>query len=102
MRNVPKGAAAMPNPFSPRTFSEEEQGFLRTASNPRGAYPFPPAPDDFDPRYANVSELAKHGLYWPAAADANSAFKRARERIFSRRWSAKDVIVPKCEPQVGR
>jgi hypothetical protein len=68
-----------------------------------GAYTSPAPPDDFDPRTALPSDLVKHGLLWrrPEPGDHPSLLS-AWEHGLSRRWLAKDRIIPHLEPQPGK
>lgn len=87
----------------------DEQAFLRkipypvVPTNLKGVYAGVAPPDDFDPNTASPSELIKNGILWrrPTAADP-PAFREAWQKVFSRKWLAKDRIVPTLEPQVGR
>jgi len=77
--------------------------YTLTATNVRGAYASPAPRDDFDPNKVSVSELVKAGLLWrrPAAND-DPALQKAWQKIFSRKWLAKDRIVPELHPQLHR
>ena len=87
----------------------DEQAFLQkipypvTPTNLKGAYAGVAPPDDFDPNTASPSELIKNGILWrrPTATDP-PALRAAWDKAFSRKWLAKDRVVPVLEPQVGR
>jgi hypothetical protein len=74
-----------------------------TELNIPGAYTTPAPPDDFDPRTALPSALVKDGLLWrrPEEGDHPSLLS-ALEAALSRRWLAKDRIIPHLEPQPGK
>jgi hypothetical protein len=100
----------MSSPGNPsQEFAHDEQAFRQKipypliSTNLRGAYASPAPPDDFDPNKARVAELVKNGLLWhrPAATD-DPALLKAWQKVFSRKWLAKDRIVPQLHPQVGR
>jgi len=71
-------------------------------TNLRGAFAIPAPPDTFDPKTASQSDLTKNGLMWrkPAPGDPPE-LQRAWDRFFSRKWLAKDRIVPESHPQIG-
>jgi hypothetical protein len=87
----------------------DEEAFLRklpyavTKTNLKGVYAGVAPPDDFDPNTASPSDLIKNGILWrrPTAADP-PALRAAWQKVFSRKWLAKDRIVPVLEPQVGK
>jgi hypothetical protein len=87
----------------------DEQAFLQKIPYPvmptnlKGAYAGVAPPDDFDPNTASPSELIKNGILWrrPSATDP-PALRAAWDKVFSRKWLAKDRVVPVLEPQVGR
>jgi hypothetical protein len=68
-----------------------------------GAYTTPAPPDDFDPNTASASELLKNGILLrrPSASDPLSIHKAWKD-AFSRKWHAKDTIVPVIEPMKGK
>ncbi|HEY6347446.1 MAG TPA: G1 family glutamic endopeptidase [Bryobacteraceae bacterium] len=87
----------------------DEQAFLQklpyrvTPTNLKGVYAGVAPPDDFDPNTASPSELIKNGILWRRPTDADSpALRAAWQKVFSRKWLAKDRIVPVLEPQVGK
>ena len=77
--------------------------FTLVPLNIPGAYTTPAPPDEFDPNTASQSDLIKHGLLWrkPSSSDPPSMVK-AWQRAFSRKWLAKDRIVPHLEPHPGK
>jgi hypothetical protein len=87
----------------------DEEAFLQkipyrvTPTNLKGVYSVVAPPDDFDPNTASASELLKNGILWrrPTATDP-PALREAWQKVFSRKWLAKDRVVPVFEPQVGR
>jgi hypothetical protein len=98
------------SPTGTRTqITHDEEEFRRRfpcpliPTNLKGAFAVHAPSDDFDPLTANAEELTKHGVLWrrPGANDS-PALMKAWERVYSRKWQAKDRIVPKLEPQVGR
>jgi hypothetical protein len=72
-------------------------------TNLAGAFASPAPPEDFDPNSASPATLSKHGFYWrrPQTGDDPSA-AAAWKKAFSRKWLAKDRIVPHLEPQIGK
>ena len=90
-------------------FILDEQAFRAKLAYPllntnlQGAFASPAPPDTFDPNTASAAELVKQGLLWrrPTATDA-PALQNAWKRVFSRKWLAKDRIVPQLETQTGR
>jgi hypothetical protein len=90
-------------------FAHDERSFRRKipypliSTNLKGVYASPAPPDDFDPNKAEAAELVKKGMIWrrPAATD-NPAVVKAWQKAFSRKWLAKDRIVPQLEPQIGK
>jgi hypothetical protein len=104
-----KGEKHMASPStSPFDFAYDEEGFRRStpfqlrATNLKGVYATPAPPEDFDPRTATPSELIQHGLLWRRpTADDPPGMRAAWEKIFSRKWLAKDRIVPESHPQLG-
>jgi len=77
--------------------------FALTSTNLKGVFASPAPPDTFDPSTASSADLVKNGLLWrrPTASD-NPALTEAWQKVFSRKWLAKDRIVPVLAPQVGR
>ena len=72
-------------------------------TNLPGAYWSPPPPDGLDLSAADHKTLLKHGLLWRRPAEGDRASVRsAWEAIFSRKWQAKNRIVPKLEVQYGK
>jgi hypothetical protein len=94
---------------SPSQWLLDEKEFLQKLpystkpTNLKGVYSVPAPADDFDPNTASQSELIKNGILWrrPTANDP-PALKEAWDKLFSRKWLAKDRIVPVFEPQVGK
>ncbi|NYF78982.1 G1 family glutamic endopeptidase [Granulicella arctica] len=90
-------------------FAHDEKAFRSKipytlhSTNLKGAYSVAAPPDDFDPKTASQLDLIKHGLLWrkPTAEDSPE-LREAWDRFFSRKWLAKDRIIPKLEPQVGK
>lgn len=76
--------------------------FKLIPTNLRGAYAVPAPADTFDPKSASQSELMKQGLMWrkPGPNDPPELYK-AWDRFYSRKWLAKDRIVPESHPQLG-
>jgi hypothetical protein len=74
-----------------------------TDTNIAGVYAIPPHSDDFDPNSASAANLMKEGIHWrrPDPTD-NPALLKAWQRFHSRKWLAKDRIIPQLEPQVGK
>ena len=94
--------------FSPMSFAHDEEALRRKtpyqlqATNLKGAYATPAPPEAFDPHTASQSELVEHGLMWrkPTANDP-PGMRTVWEKFFSRKWLAKDRIVPESHPQLG-
>jgi len=90
------------------TFVHDEAAFRAktphqlVTTNLAGAYAVPAPPDSFDPKTASATDLIKNGLMWrrPVAADPPE-MHAAWEKFFSRKWLAKDRIVPESHPQLG-
>ena len=72
-------------------------------TNVPGAFASPAPPEDFDPNTATPATLVKYGIFWrrPQASDDPRALA-AWKKVFSRKWLAKDRIVPRLEPQLGK
>jgi hypothetical protein len=72
-------------------------------TNLTGAFTSPAPPDDLDPHQASAATLVKHGILWkrPRRGD-DPRLVRAWQEVFSRKWSAKNRIVPISEPQTGK
>jgi peptidase A4-like protein len=68
----------------------------------KGVYSTPAPPEEFDPNTASRTELIKHGLLWrrPTSRDPPNALA-AWDKVFSRKWLAKDRIVPAMHPRPG-
>jgi Peptidase A4 family len=77
--------------------------FSLVTTNLKGAYAVPAPPDTFDPKTASVAELVKNGvlLRRPAASDPPE-LTAAWNQVFSRKWLAKDRIIPQSVPQIGK
>jgi peptidase A4-like protein len=98
----------MSSPTTRPEWAFDEKEFLRkipypvTPTNLKGAYAMTGWPDSFDPNTASSAELIKNGILWrrPTAND-EPALRQAWDKIFSRKWLAKDRIIPVLEPQVG-
>ncbi len=100
----------MPTTVSaPIEFTLDEGAFLKKVpfalhpTNLKGAYLIAAPPDDFDPKSASQQDLLKYGLLWrkPTATD-DPSLRAAWDKFFSRKWLAKDRIVPELQPQIGR
>jgi len=93
----------------PSAFVFDDQAFRKkvpytlTSTNLTGAFASPAPPDNFDPNTASAADLVKNGVLWrrPAASD-NPALQQAWQTVFSRKWLAKNRIVPALDPQVGK
>jgi hypothetical protein len=93
----------------PSEWTFDEQAFLKkipypvVPTNVKGAYSGIAPPDDFDPNTATPAELLKNGLLFcrPTATDP-PVLREAWQKVFSRKWLAKDRIIPVLEPQVGK
>ena len=60
-------------------------------------------PDVIDPNTATHSELIKHGLLLPRPGGGqHPAVAAAWKKFFSRKWLAKDRIVPHLQPNPAR
>ena len=72
-------------------------------TNLTGAFTTPAPPDDLDPKQASSATLVKHGILWkrPQRGD-DPRLVRVWDQVFSRKWLAKDRIVPELEPQKGK
>jgi Peptidase A4 family len=94
---------------APTDWEFDEQDFLRkipfpvTPTNLKGAYAGIAPPEAFDPNMASASELIKNGILWrrPAAVD-DPILQEAWRKVFSRKWLAKDRIIPVLASQIGR
>ena len=77
--------------------------FELTTTSLKGVYLHTAPPDDFDPNTASASDLIKHGIMVrrPTAQDP-PALQKAWNAFFSRKWLAKDRIVPEFEVHVGK
>jgi hypothetical protein len=90
-------------------FHFDEAGFLQRIpyalikTNLPGAYTSPMPPDDFDPNTASPGDLVRQGLPWrrPDAA-TEPRLRAAWDKVFGRKWLAKDRIVPQLRPHVGK
>jgi hypothetical protein len=95
--------------MAPIGFALDEEAFRKkipfslVPTNLKGAFATPAPPDSFDPSAASQLDLMKHGLLWrkPAPGDP-PALHEAWTKFFSRKWLAKDRIVPESHPQIGR
>lgn len=91
-----------PGEFDERAFLQKIP-FNVTPTNLKGAYAGVAPPDSFDPNTASAAELVKNGILWrrPSAKD-DPALRAAWQKVFSRKWLAKDRVVPVLETQVGK
>lgn len=72
-------------------------------TNIPGAFTTPAPPDDFDPNTASHTSLIKNGFFWNCPQEGDDPrLITAWENAFSRRWLAKDRIIPHLEPQIGK
>jgi hypothetical protein len=85
------------------TLSKPHVAYPLIELNIPGAFTSPAPPDEFDPKTAPPSALVQHGLLWrrPQAGD-HPSLRSAWEYAFSRRWLAKDRIVPVLEAKPGK
>jgi hypothetical protein len=95
--------------MDPTGFSEDEKVFLAklpfgvVPTNIQGAYSVVAPPEDFDPDTARVSELIKHGILLRRPEDDDDpATLQIWRKIFSRKWLAKDRIVPRMKVQKNK
>src|SRR5262249_24797060 len=72
-------------------------------TNLTGVYTSPAPPDSLDPTTANAAGLARHGvlLRRPDAND-HPGVAAFWKRVFSRKWSPADRIMPRLKPQYGK
>jgi Peptidase A4 family len=90
-------------------FQFDEEKFLAkipyklVPTNRKGVYAHVGPPDDFDPNTATQHELLKHGILVrkPTANDPEH-LRKAWDTHFSRKWLAKDRIVPEFGLQFVR
>jgi hypothetical protein len=74
-----------------------------TPTNIPGVYSNPAIPDDFDHRTATQDDFTKLGLMFPKPDKERSPIRHSiYENLFSRRWLAKDRIIPECHPRIGK
>src|SRR2546430_9814289 len=83
------------------TFRLDEDAFRRKiphallATNLPGAFATPAPPADFNPATASAATLAKYGLLWRRPQqNEDPRVLAAWPKVFSRKWLAKDRIVP--------
>ncbi len=71
-------------------------------TNLKGAYAIPAPPEHFDLKTASKTDLLRHGVLWrkPTASDP-PAVHAVWDHFVSRKWLAKDRIIPELHPQVG-
>lgn len=88
---------------------DDEAAFLRKVPHPliptnmKGAYSIPAPPDDVDLENASPAELLRHGIYLrKPTADDPSEMRDAWHQFFSRKWLAKDCLVPHLVPSTRR
>ena len=90
-------------------FEFDEAGFLQkipypvTPTSIKGVYAGVAPPEGFDPNSASAAELIKAGvlLRRPNAKD-DPAVQSAWQKLASRKWLAKDLVVPVMEVQYGK
>jgi hypothetical protein len=77
--------------------------FKVVPTNIPSVFALPPLSEDLDLNTVSTETLLKHGVHWchPKESD-QPAFRAAWKEVSSRRWHAKDCIVPHFEPQVGK
>ena len=98
-----------PTSTSSPGFGHDEEAFCAKHPYPlhhtnlKGVYTTPAPPDSFDLKSASQSEMMKHGLMWrrPTPEDPPE-LRAAWNKFSSRKWLAKDRIVPELHPQLGR
>jgi hypothetical protein len=91
-----------PSGYSHETFGKTlPYEVIRT--NLPGAYWSPPPPEGLDLNAIDSKTLIKHGLLWrrPESAD-RPTLQAAWKKVFSRKWQAKNRIVPRLEVQFGK
>jgi hypothetical protein len=109
-RKLPKRRDEMPDTTKPgSSFRFDEEVFLRripyrlARTNLPGAYTSPAPPNDFDPNAASAGDLVRQGLLWRRPEPGSDARMRAAwDKVFGRKWLAKDRIVPQLHPHVGK
>ena len=100
-------------PEMPTEFIHDEAAFRKQipfpieSTNLPGVYHIPPPPDDFDPRTASQTECLRYGILLPRRQPEDTprgiAVNQAMDKFFgSRKWLAKDRIVPVLDPQDGK
>lgn len=97
----PVAAAA---PASKLKTFQSKLPFKLTPTNLAGVFTPPPFPDNFDPHKASAKDMMKNGLMLrrPVAGQDPPQVVTAWNRVFSRKWLAKDFITPQLAPQPGR
>jgi len=90
-----------------QSLSSDEDAFRRSipypviATNLPGVYASAPWSQDFDLSTASDATLLRNGLpFRRPEKNADPAIIRAWERAFSRKWLAKNRVVPHLQPRV--
>jgi hypothetical protein len=92
----------------PTRFDEEEFErripFKLIKTNLPGVYTTPAPPtDDYDPHTVHPSELIRHGMTVRRPdAKAEPRLRAAWDKVFGRKWLARDRVVPHLLPQSGK
>ena len=77
--------------------------FETVPTNLPGVFASVGPPEGFDPNTASSTELIKRGLLWRRPQKSgHHRLVAAWDKVFSRRWRAKDRIVPHLKPQIGK
>jgi hypothetical protein len=73
------------------------------STNVKGVYAIPAPSDDFDLYKASISELLANGMHWRRPdADDHPSLHKVWRRMHARKWHAKDRIIPRLAPQIGK
>lgn len=102
---LPRDKSAQATAAAPARLQDvfrERLPYKVTPTNIQGVYAGG-IPDSVDPNTASPSELIKHGLLLPRPGkNQHPGVAAAWGKFFSRRWLAKDRIIPHLQPQPGK
>jgi hypothetical protein len=91
-------------PVAPRFYAfRRSLPFKIIPTNVPGVFTSPAPPEHFDPKTASAASLVQYGLLWPRPGKGDDPRLVAFwDKVFSRRWLAKDRIMPRLRPQPGK